>query len=204
MYSNVSRFWLIWIFPFYSDCSCIEEDLSPYGPNTLIQPSSTSSINSYSDRIFISCNYHHPLNTTPTEQHLVTNSNKDDLRLLACDEDDAHCSRSVDCHPANNNNFSKNDDEDLDSVKTFPADSSFEISKQAKYKEKRQRNNMAAKKSRDARKVRENQLKIKVLCLENANDVLRAQIQREQDENRKQREKIKELQRKIGESENNT
>ena len=63
---------------------------------------------------------------------------------------------------------------------------------------------MAAKKSRDARKVRENQLKIKVLCLENANDVLRAQIQREQDENRKQREKIKELQRKIGESGNNT
>jgi hypothetical protein len=31
------------------------------------------------------------------------------------------------------------------------------------------KNNLAAKKSRDARRVRENQLRLRVLCLENAN-----------------------------------
>ena len=38
-----------------------------------------------------------------------------------------------------------------------------------KYWERRRKNNFAAKKSRDARKVRENQLNLKVACLENAN-----------------------------------
>ena len=42
-----------------------------------------------------------------------------------------------------------------------------------KYLERRRKNNLAAKKSRDARKIRENQLKCKVACLENANQVLR-------------------------------
>ena len=40
-----------------------------------------------------------------------------------------------------------------------------------KYWERRRKNNVAAKKSRDARRVRENQLRLKVLCLENANQV---------------------------------
>ena len=40
------------------------------------------------------------------------------------------------------------------------------------------KNNLAAKKSRDARRVRENQLRLRVLCLENANRVLREQMER--------------------------
>ena len=72
-----------------------------------------------------------------------------------------------------------------------------------KYFERRRKNNLAAKKSRDARRVRENQLKvtitirwkgilntiivttsssqIKVLCLENANRLLRTQLAREKE-----------------------
>ena len=48
-----------------------------------------------------------------------------------------------------------------------------------KYLERRRKNNLAAKKSRDARKIRENQLKCKVACLENANQVLRTELDRE-------------------------
>lgn len=40
-----------------------------------------------------------------------------------------------------------------------------------KYWERRRKNNLAAKKSRDARRIRENQLRVKVMCLENANQV---------------------------------
>ena len=42
------------------------------------------------------------------------------------------------------------------------------------------KNNLAAKKSRDARRVRENQLRLRVLCLENANRVLRDQMDRKE------------------------
>ena len=87
----------------------------------------------------------------------------------------------------------------LESVKTYPADSSFEDPSDTIYKEKRQRNNMAAKKSRDARKIRENQLKIKVVCLENANEILRNQVQREKEENKKQSNKITVLEQQIEE-----
>ena len=52
-----------------------------------------------------------------------------------------------------------------------------------KYLERRRKNNLAAKKSRDARKIRENQLKCKVACLENANQVLRSQLERERKQN---------------------
>ena len=52
-----------------------------------------------------------------------------------------------------------------------------------KYLERRRKNNLAAKKSRDARKIRENQLKCKVACLENANQVLRNQLDRERKQN---------------------
>ena len=48
-----------------------------------------------------------------------------------------------------------------------------------KYWERRRKNNIAAKKSRDARKIRENQLKVKVNCLQNANQVLRDQVERD-------------------------
>lgn len=88
----------------------------------------------------------------------------------------------------------------LESVKTYPADSSFEDPSETMYKEKRQRNNMAAKKSRDARKIRENQLKVKVVCLENANEILRNQVHREKDENRKQSSKITVLEQQIEET----
>ena len=47
----------------------------------------------------------------------------------------------------------------------------FGSSRDEKYWERRRKNNVAAKKSRDARRVRENQLRLKVLCLENANQV---------------------------------
>ena len=44
------------------------------------------------------------------------------------------------------------------------------------------KNNLAAKKSRDSRRVRENQLRLRVLCLENANRVLREQMDRKEGE----------------------
>ena len=53
-----------------------------------------------------------------------------------------------------------------------------------KYWERRRKNNLAAKKSRDARKIRENQLKCKVACLENANQVLRTKLDSEVRKNR--------------------
>jgi len=54
--------------------------------------------------------------------------------------------------------------------------------KDEKYWERRRKNNLAAKKSRDARRVRENQLRLRVLCLENANRVLREQMDRKEQE----------------------
>ena len=42
------------------------------------------------------------------------------------------------------------------------------------------KNNLAAKKSRDTRRMRENQLRLRVLCLENANRVLREQMDRKE------------------------
>ena len=44
------------------------------------------------------------------------------------------------------------------------------------------KNNLAAKKSRDARRVRENQLRLRVLCLENTNRVLQEQMDRKDGE----------------------
>jgi hypothetical protein len=56
-------------------------------------------------------------------------------------------------------------------VSTSSARADFGSSRDDKYWERRRKNNEAAKKSRDARRVRENQLRLKVLCLENANQV---------------------------------
>eukprot|EP00095_Tigriopus_kingsejongensis_P003357 maker-scaffold496_size155344-snap-gene-0.23 protein:Tk03357 transcript:maker-scaffold496_size155344-snap-gene-0.23-mRNA-1 annotation:"thyrotroph embryonic factor" len=61
----------------------------------------------------------------------------------------------------------------------------------ARYWERRRKNNLAAKKSRDARRVRENQLRIKVLCLENANQMLRSKVSLEKEVNTEMRERIK-------------
>ncbi|XP_049857623.1 CCAAT/enhancer-binding protein alpha [Schistocerca gregaria] len=48
--------------------------------------------------------------------------------------------------------------------------------KDEKYFERRKRNNQAAKKSRDARKVREDQIALRAAMLEHENAVLRAQL----------------------------
>ena len=44
------------------------------------------------------------------------------------------------------------------------------------------KNNLAAKKSRDSRRIRENQLRLRVLCLENANQVLQEEVDRKDGE----------------------
>jgi len=62
--------------------------------------------------------------------------------------------------------------------------------KDEKYWERRRKNNLAAKKSRDARRVRENQLRLRVLCLENANRVLREQMDRKHLETVQLRERL--------------
>jgi len=62
--------------------------------------------------------------------------------------------------------------------------------KDDKYWERRRKNNLAAKKSRDARRVRENQLRLRVLCLENANRVLREQMDRKHLESVQLRERL--------------
>ncbi|KAF5276047.1 hypothetical protein FQA39_LY00843 [Lamprigera yunnana] len=51
-----------------------------------------------------------------------------------------------------------------------------EEQKDDKYFERRRRNNQAAKKSRDARKIREDQVALKAAILEQENTILRAQI----------------------------
>ena len=47
-----------------------------------------------------------------------------------------------------------------------------------KYWERRRKNNLAAKKSRDSRRIRENQMRLRVLCLENANQMLKEEMDR--------------------------
>merc|ERR1719392_298930 len=64
------------------------------------------------------------------------------------------------------------------------------VKKDDKYWERRRKNNLAAKKSRDARRVRENQLRLRVLCLENANRVLREQMDRKEAELVQLRERL--------------
>ena len=63
--------------------------------------------------------------------------------------------------------------------------------KDDKYWERRRKNNLAAKKSRDARKIRENQLRCRVTCLENANQVLRTKLEWEVRKNAELRQELK-------------
>ncbi|KAJ8938553.1 hypothetical protein NQ314_011442 [Rhamnusium bicolor] len=51
-----------------------------------------------------------------------------------------------------------------------------EEQKDDKYFERRRRNNQAAKKSRDARKMREDQIALRATILEHENAILRAQV----------------------------
>ena len=48
--------------------------------------------------------------------------------------------------------------------------------KDGKYFERRKRNNLAAKKSRDARKAREDEIAVRASFLEKENAILRAQV----------------------------
>ena len=57
-----------------------------------------------------------------------------------------------------------------------------EIGKDGKYFERRKRNNVAAKKSRDARKQREDEIAIRASFLEKENSILKAQLQTLKDE----------------------
>ena len=68
------------------------------------------------------------------------------------------------------------------------------LEKDDKYWERRRKNNLAAKKSRDARKIRENQLQCKVACLENANQILRTKLEREVSKNEVLSQKLESLQ----------
>ena len=52
------------------------------------------------------------------------------------------------------------------------------ILKDDKYWERRRKNNLAAKKSRDSRRIRENQMRLRVLCLENANQMMKEELER--------------------------
>jgi hypothetical protein len=56
------------------------------------------------------------------------------------------------------------------------------IGKDGKYFERRKRNNVAAKKSRDARKQREDEIAIRASFLEKENSILKAQLQTLKDE----------------------
>jgi hypothetical protein len=62
------------------------------------------------------------------------------------------------------------------------AASSMERDKDGKYLERRKRNNVAAKKSRDARKQREDEIAIRASYLEKENSILKAQLQTLKDE----------------------
>merc|ERR1712112_98964 len=77
-------------------------------------------------------------------------------------------------------------------VETMPASKNFfDRKRDEKYWERRRKNNLAAKKSRDSRRVRENQLRLRVLFLENANKVLREQMERKDLETGELRERLR-------------
>jgi len=54
------------------------------------------------------------------------------------------------------------------------------VKKDGKYWERRRKNNLAAKKSRDSRRIRENQMRLRVMCLENANQMLKEEMERKE------------------------
>jgi len=77
------------------------------------------------------------------------------------------------------------------SLVTVPSVSQDRGGRDEKYWERRRKNNLAAKKSRDTRRVRENQLRLRVLFLENANKVLREQMERKDLEIGDMRERLR-------------
>jgi hypothetical protein len=58
-----------------------------------------------------------------------------------------------------------------------------EESKDAKYWVRRRKNNMAAKRSRDARRVKENQIAMRACYLEKENQFMKQELERVQKEN---------------------
>ena len=68
------------------------------------------------------------------------------------------------------------------SKRTRTSKQSSEMGKDGKYFERRKRNNVAAKKSRDARKQREDEIAIRASFLEKENSILKAQLQTLKDE----------------------
>lgn len=59
-----------------------------------------------------------------------------------------------------------------------------ERAKDEKYWQRRKKNNIAAKRSRDARRVKENQIAMRASFLEQENDEMRLQLEEAQRENR--------------------
>ena len=58
------------------------------------------------------------------------------------------------------------------------SEASIILTDQSQYWERRRKNNLAAKKSRDSRRIRENQMRLRVMCLENANQMLKEEMER--------------------------
>ena len=174
----------------YSACTTLEEELNNYETNDINNDSRSSPLT-------LSIHSAEPSDNRPSDSRFITSSQytfAKDKEKCQTDYDRTLENREV---IDNKGNMFNAVDGNFESVQTSPADSSFEDPKDIKYKEKRQKNNIAAKKSRDARKIRENQLKVKVICLENANEVLRAQVHREKDENKRQTELIKMLEKQV-------
>jgi len=173
-----------------SACTTLEEELNNYETNDISNDSRSSPLT-------LSIHCVEPSDNQPSNSRFITTSqytySKDKEKCQIDHENSLENREDVN----NKGNMFNAIEGNFESVQTSPADSSFEDPKDIKYKEKRQKNNIAAKKSRDARKIRENQLKVKVICLENANEVLRAQVHREKDEIKKQNERIKMLEKQI-------
>ena len=63
-------------------------------------------------------------------------------------------------------------------ILTDQSEASIILTDQSQYWERRRKNNLAAKKSRDSRRIRENQMRLRVMCLENANQMLKEEMER--------------------------
>jgi len=173
-----------------SACTTLEEELNNFETNDMNNDSRSSPLS-------LSLHSVEPSDNGTSNSRFITSSHytyaKDKEKCQIDHENSLETRRDLD----NKKDIFDAGEGNFESVQTSPADSSFEDPKDIKYKEKRQKNNIAAKKSRDARKIRENQLKVKVICLENANEVLRAQVHREKDENKRQTELIKMLEKQV-------
>lgn len=67
--------------------------------------------------------------------------------------------------------------------------------KDDKYWKRRQKNNVAAKRSRDARRIKENQIALRAAYLENENSTLKAALEKSRRENKELKEQLSQLDR---------